>query len=246
MFTIRIADLNVRIDNRYDLILEKCQSYLVSDSAQADLTVKAAEEDIQKHQAYSLAQEGKAISEAEAEHDCIQYLFYPELSRFHAFWLHACVVAMDGQAYAFSAPPGTGKTTHGLAWLKRFPEKARILNGDNPIIRKKDGVFTAFGTPFCGKEGFNENRSVPLKGLCFLRRAESNRIERLDPVWAMIRMYRGNWCIREQGEACQESHLVLYHEFVEQIPVYTFHMNNYLPDAVTVAYEGMQGGEIRI
>ncbi len=241
MFVIRIADLNVRIDNRFDLILGKCQSYLVSDRVRPDLTVKVTDREIQSHREFALTHEGREISGPEAENDAAQYLLYPYLPRFQAFWLHACVIAMDGYGYAFSAPPGTGKTTHALEWLKRFPEKARIINGDNPIIRKKDGVFTAFGTPFSGKEGFNENRSVPLKGVCFLHRAGTNRIERVDPVAAMIRMYRDNWCIRQQDAECVQSHLDIYTEFVEQVPVYLFHMNNYLPDAVRVAYEGMRG-----
>lgn len=243
MFSIRMADLNVKIDNRYDLILGKCQSYLVSNSVQPDFTLRIPEEEIRRIQQFFLENERLSISEAEAESDGTHYLMYPELPRFQAFWIHACAIALDGWGYVFSAPPGTGKTTHALAWLKEFPERARIINGDNPIIRKKDGVFTVYGTPFSGKEGLNENRCVPVKGLCFLRRAETNRIKSVAPATAMMRMYWDNWCIPRQDEACVQSHLDIFNEFVNQVPVYVLSMNNFLPDVVKVAYEGMQGGK---
>lgn len=242
MFDIRIAELNVRIENRYDLILGKCQSYLTSGCVPPDLTIGMTETEIQTLQANVLKCDGKAISEPEAEYDGTHYRMYPDLYRFQAFWLHACVIAMDGWGYAFSARPGTGKTTHAMEWLKKFPDKARIVNGDNPIIRKKDGIYIAYGTPFPGKEGYNENRSVPLKGLCFLHRAETNRIERMDPAIAMMRLFWDNWCIRRMGEECVQSNLDLYNDFVEQVPIYQFHVNNYLPDTVEVAYRGLQGG----
>ena len=46
MFVIRIADLNVRIENRYDLILGKCQNDLMSGCVPPDLTIGMTETEI--------------------------------------------------------------------------------------------------------------------------------------------------------------------------------------------------------
>ena len=71
--------------------------------------------------------------------------------------LHSSCVVYEDKAYLFSAPCGTGKSTHTQIWLKRFPG-AYILNDDKPAIRiMEDGVY-AFGTPFSGKTDLNVNK----------------------------------------------------------------------------------------
>ena len=56
-------------------------------------------------------------------------------------------------------------------WLDKFGDRAFIINGDKPIVRKTDEGIFVFGTPWCGKEGFNENIRVKLKSICILERA---------------------------------------------------------------------------
>ena len=45
------------------------------------------------------------------------------------------------------------------------------------------GAFLAYGTPYCGKESWGQNTSVPLRTVCFIERCEPgelNRLERLE------------------------------------------------------------------
>lgn len=55
--------------------------------------------------------------------------------------IHASAVAVDGKAYLFSAPCGTGKSTHTKQWQKYFgAERAVIINDDKPVLyRNSDG-----------------------------------------------------------------------------------------------------------
>ena len=39
--------------------------------------------------------------------------------------------------------------------------------------RQAAGVFLAYGTPYCGKESWGQNASVPLRAVCFIERCES-------------------------------------------------------------------------
>ena len=99
--------------------------------------------------------------------------------------LHSSAVIMDGRAYLFSAPSGTGKSTHTGLWQEVFGEKAQILNDDKPAIRAlEDGVF-AYGTPWSGKTDMNINVKAPIAGICFLERSENNWIERVDSNTAL-------------------------------------------------------------
>ena len=106
-------------------------------------------------------------------------VFYTRLLQYNGMMLHASAVAIGGYAYLFCGPSGMGKSTHTKMYLKTFGEKAVIINDDKPAVRKTGGVWYAYGTPWCGKDGININERVRLGGICFLRRGDT-RITRLD------------------------------------------------------------------
>ena len=91
---------------------------------------------------------------------------------------HGSVVAVDGKAYLFAAPSGTGKTTHSGLWLDLLPN-AHVLNGDKPFLKIKDGRVFACGTPWQGKEHLGCNEILPLEAICFLEQDQENSIEPL-------------------------------------------------------------------
>ena len=99
----------------------------------------------------------------------------------NAFLMHCAVIEYEGRGYAFSAPSGTGKSTHTALWLERFGSRAQILNDDKPAIMADGGNITACGTPWSGKSDLNLNLRVPLRGICVLERSDVNFIEPLPP-----------------------------------------------------------------
>ena len=107
-------------------------------------------------------------------------------------FFHGSVVACRSSAFMFTAPSGTGKTTHSLLWTKHLPE-AYILNGDTPFVSTGDPV-KAWGSPWCGSERYNHNEGVPLKAICFLTRAEKNRIMEIsaDEAIPMLALQTGD------------------------------------------------------
>lgn len=105
--------------------------------------------------------------------------FYAALLNYNGFYLHSSAVALDGKAYLFSANCGVGKSTHTRLWHSVFGNGAQVFNDDKPALRCIDGVWYAYGTPWCGKDGINLNMTVPLAGICFLKQSDSNKIRRL-------------------------------------------------------------------
>jgi hypothetical protein len=99
---------------------------------------------------------------------------------YRAFVLHAALISYRGRGYAIVAPRGGGKTTHAKLWQRAFGSEVAIINGDKPIVRQMaDGTFRAYGSPWCGKEGLGENASVPLCGICFLSKADTDTVRPL-------------------------------------------------------------------
>ena len=111
--------------------------------------------------------------------------FYWGLLRFGGLMLHASAVALEGRAYLFSGPCGRGKSTHTRLWQSTFGDAVQVFNDDKPALRRLDGRWYAYGTPWCGKDGINLNQKWPLGGICFLEQAQENRIRRLSAAEAL-------------------------------------------------------------
>lgn len=104
---------------------------------------------------------------------------------YNGLMLHASAAALGGRAYLFSGPCGRGKSTHTRLWQQTFGEAVQVFNDDKPALRRLDGRWYAYGTPWCGKDGINLNQKWPLGGICFLEKSQENRIRRLPAAEAL-------------------------------------------------------------
>ena len=161
------------------------------------------------------------------EEDALEYmttgrLFYRQLIAHGGMMLHASAVAMDGKAYLFTADSGTGKSTHTALWRQAFgDERVRLINDDKPAVRMVNGVFYAYGTPWCGKTGQNLNLCYPLAGICFIERAAQNAIERYvdnDIVFKLMKQI--SWDQKQVDPL-----LSLLDRLLTQVPVWRLHCN---------------------
>ena len=171
-----IAGLNAEYNCIFPLLKDRSEKYLAPKGTKADFSLALDE-------AYFERQRTKFpdISDEVHEYMGMGTAFYKKLLAFDGIMLHSSAVAVDGYAYLFSASSGTGKSTHTSFWQELLGEdRAVIINDDKPAIRKVDGVYYAFGTPFSGKYDISVNCGVPVKGICFIRRGEMNRIRYID------------------------------------------------------------------
>ena len=104
---------------------------------------------------------------------------------YNGLMLHASAAALGGRAYLFSGPCGRGKSTHTHLWQQTFGEAVQVFNDDKPALRRLDGRWYAYGTPWCGKDGINLNQKWPLGGICFLEKSQENRIRGLPAAEAL-------------------------------------------------------------
>ena len=165
----RIADLNVAMDT-FGRTARQSEAYRIPGTT-ADVVVRTDPEAMQKR--YPL------FTPEDCEYMETAAMFYERLLDFDGMMLHASCVVLDGEAYVFSAPSGTGKSTHTQLWLRQFGDRAFILNDDKPALRWNDGACYAYGTPWSGKTQLNRNACAPLRGLGILQRSEENFAEPL-------------------------------------------------------------------
>jgi hypothetical protein len=94
------------------------------------------------------------------------------------FLLHAASAARNGRAFLFFGPSGSGKTT-----LTRLaPPDAQVLTDEISYVRRKEGNYWAYGTPFSGEMGEpGENIAAPIAGLYHLVQAPKNRAVLMKP-----------------------------------------------------------------
>ncbi|MBR2042223.1 MAG: hypothetical protein IJ945_07625 [Oscillospiraceae bacterium] len=171
----RIADLLVEIPAAGGMPA-RCGDYLTDETEPADIVISAERYKPEKWP--TLSYENMCYMESGKQ-------FHSHLLHFGGMMLHSSAVEVDGKAYLFSGPSGMGKSTHTRLWQSVFGEKACVFNDDKPALRRIDGIWYAYGTPWCGKDGINRNKKVPLAGICFLKRGEENKIRRLDPKEAL-------------------------------------------------------------
>lgn len=171
-FYCKIADLAVQIHAKNDSVLSYFEVYLIEECT-PDLVIAVTDAEI--------ASESQSGTESPAylEFLAICRAFCHMAYAYDVFLLHAAVIEVDGLAYAFLAPSGTGKTTHICLWRQMLGKRCQIVNGDKPFIRRRDGKFYAYGTPWCGKERLQRNVCIPLSSLCKLARGETDTIREM-------------------------------------------------------------------
>ena len=173
MFNLKLADLNILVENRFPYIQKMCEKYL-TDDIDCDFSVSVTKEEILFERTEECFDPGYLESLA------IYRKIAEKIIEFDGFLLHGVVLETGGEGVAFCAKSGTGKSTHAALWLKYLGNRCSVVNGDKPLIRIKDGKAVAYGTPWCGKEGINNNTSVVLKGVCILQRGLENEIKKID------------------------------------------------------------------
>lgn len=176
MFFLKIADLTVRVNNRHEYVERVCAEYTLPEADGYDIDVSITDEELSREP----QPDGVVYPPRVIESSAVYRKIAECLPKYDAFVMHGSVIAIDGEAYIFTARSGVGKTTHTRLWLQRFGERAHVLNGDKPIIRFIDGVPYACGTPWRGKENYGINEMLPLKGIVFFARGVENKAYPID------------------------------------------------------------------
>lgn len=232
MFQINIAGLTIGIDNRFNMVHMMCEGY-EADDVEPDFTVSATVDELRAQRDI----DDEWCTPAYCETLCIYRHIGLKMLAFDGFLIHGAAVAVDGQGYLFLAKSGVGKTTHVRYWLDTFGDRAFVVNGDKPILRRIDGVWQVCGTPWCGKESLGRNEMVPVKAICFLERGETNVITHAKEQEVIDRIF--HQLLMPQNPEEVEQQFALLEDLLGAVPCYRMQCN-LQKNAANVAFLGMQ------
>ncbi len=235
MAIYRIADLNIKINNKYKYTSIICKDYLCPDqNIDFDFEITPTKDDFDDYR-----DNLKDYPDYYIESISIYRQIARKLAEYQGLILHSSVIEMNGKSFAFAANSGTGKSTHCQLWLKAFGDMARIINGDKPIVRLIDDKLYVYGTPWSGKEMLNINTKCELNNICFIARGENNSIEKIDKATAMPLIF--TQLLRPENETEADNFFLLLSKIFDKVNFYRLYCNMDI-EAAHVAYEGMKNG----
>ncbi len=174
-FTFGIAGFNIGVECRYDYLVKQCRDYM-TDGGETVMKVRATDEAIENE--YKLTPQ---MNKGYIESICVYREIAERLPKYGASVFHGAAISYGDKAYIFTAPSGTGKSTHIKLWKEHLGDKVDIVNGDKPVIKASDGAMLVCSTPWAGKENWHKNRIAPIGGVCILKRGKVNSIRRAEP-----------------------------------------------------------------
>ena len=230
-FNVELAGLVVEVNCRYSFTPSYCRDYLTDKTA--DFSVTVSEEEIEQDIAISPHNPRPPY----AESICVYRAIADRLPLYHRAVFHGAVISCKGNGYLFTAPSGTGKTTHIRLW-QQFVDGVEIVNGDKPILRVENGEAEAYATPYAGKERYQNHGSIFLKGICLLRRGEQNRIRRVTTGEVLREIVKQLYIPKEEEPVVKT--LELLNELMVTVPVYLLECD-ISEEAVKASFEALTG-----
>jgi len=124
-----------------------------------------------------------------------EILFVNLLASGRGLLFHACGIDNTGQGILFSGTSGAGKSTLTRLWQNQMG--VIVLSDDRVIMRKREGRFWIYGTPWHGDAKAVSPKAVPLERIFVIRHAAQNNARQLSPPQAaaalLVRSFPPFW-----------------------------------------------------
>lgn len=202
--TYKIADTVFALHSLYSTVQDLCYDYRSNSSPEFELTVCPADIAYERNTAES----DTAFSDAYLETLAVLRKLAEALLDKGILLFHGSALALDGTAYLFTAPSGTGKSTHAGLWREEFGSRICMINDDKPFVKVTQDGAVVYGSPWNGKHRLSTNTCAPLKCICLLQRDEQNRIEPISPADAFPTLMKQCHCPTEPASTTKALHLL--------------------------------------
>jgi hypothetical protein len=232
-FIVGLADKYIEINSVYDALRNFFKDYLVTDVT-PDFSVSLNQEDISAEQ--EMTSENQ-FSPTYLETLALLRKLAEILPSHNRILMHGASISYNEHAYLFTAPSGTGKSTHIRLWKKYLGDDVKIVNGDKPFISLEDEP-VIYGSPWAGKENWHRNCKMPLKGICFVQRGTTNSIRRIEASDCLSLLFKQVYLPADTLAAGLTLELV--DMLIKKVPLYvlTCDMSE---DAVRCSFESLTG-----
>lgn len=239
-FTVSLAGFPMRVICRHEENRAFLEDYL-TDRAPL-FTVEPTAADLEKARRGFVAAYGiddgaeTSFSERFLENNALHALIAERLATYDTLLFHGSALCMDGQAFVFTAPSGTGKSTHARLWRRVFGDRVWMINDDKPLLRLEEGGVRVYGSPWDGKHRLSRNASAPLRAILRLYRSPENRLapmERADAFQTLL----GQGFASETPDSARHI-LALKTRLLDSTAFYSLYCNME-PEAALCAWKGV-------
>ena len=228
----KIADVVFQTRLMYDYTCKLFSKYEYLGGEAAEFTVEVTAEDVAKEKELAPEFKDDYLENLVVLRRLCDYVLLNK----NGLIFHSSAIMVDGKAYLFTAPSGTGKSTHAALWRKLLKDRAVTINDDKPIVRLIDGEFFVYGTPWNGKHNLGANVKAPVNAICLLHQAKENRIELATNVQKLAAVF--NQTVRPTDEKGMNKLLDLVAKLIEKVPIYSLGCNVSI-EAAKLSFETM-------
>lgn len=241
-FTIAIAGAAIEVHSLFGSTREYFRNYITPLPAQTAVAVTqellVREQRLLNEEADREGLKRRVFTDPFLERTVIQRQTAGALLQHGTLFLHGSTVAVDGQAYLFTAKTGVGKSTHTRLWREVFGERAVMVNDDRAFLRTDSAEVIACGSPWSGKHGLDCNIQVPLAGICILERGTENRIAPITPEEALPLLLEQAYLPKDGDE---DTVRALTKQIAARVPLWQMQCTRD-PEAAQTAHDAMENG----
>lgn len=172
----KIADVVFDINPIFDYSKRLMKEYEYSGNLSVDYIVEYTLKDVEKTKS-----DFELKDDDYAENIHIFKLISQYITEFKDGLLyHSSSFSYKGQGVLIVADSGMGKSTHSSFWRRLYGDDVVMINDDKPFLRRIDGKFYIYGSPWQGKHNLGANIRCELKAVCLLQRSNENSLEKLE------------------------------------------------------------------
>ena len=234
VFNISLQDYVIRVYAKYTDTKNFCTDYLSTVEPIISITITERDIVYERNKTMRLNEQQGKVFDTYLEALALHRKIVEVMVDHDIILMHGSVVAVDGEAYLFTAKSGTGKSTHTRFWREVFGERAIMVNDDKPLLKLTDDGVLACGTPWDGKHRLSTNVCLPLKAICILERGKENEIHPISPQEALPMVFQQTYRPKNMGK-----YMEIIDKLMQRVSFYRLKCNM-TPEAAKIAYEVMK------
>ncbi|MBO7254157.1 MAG: hypothetical protein J6V36_02515 [Clostridia bacterium] len=229
-FSIKVAEKEFSVEAFYSSTAELCKNF-ICEQKDKQIPVSISKEDIFNEK--TALKRSFTLSKKDFEFFALHRKLSNALVSYKTVLFHGSAIMLNNKGIIFTAPSGTGKSTHSEKWKRLFD--AEYINDDKPYISVKDKILV-HGSPWMGVHRLGNNVSFPLSAICIICRSENNRIERVQKTDVFSELIKQTYMPKDCKNAKET--LFLVWQLSLGVEVYKLHCNMD-DEAAKVAYNGL-------
>ena len=204
-----------------------------------DFFITVTDEDISREEAIKSRKSRWRLPLSDLEFCAVQRMIVSHLSNQGILLFHGSAICVEGGTYIFTAPSGTGKSTHSRLWRELLTDHDVVMvNDDKPFLKVEEGRVIAYGSPWRGKEGLGCNMSAPVEAICSISQGTKNVIREAMPDEMYSIFYEQS--LRPFDKVGTENYLHILDLLTKSVRLYKLECDISL-EAARLSYETMVG-----